>query len=138
MKFVYKISACLKISQTVYEFQGHYNFFAQCALVASQREIDMKDIIGHYELLSVCRSFMVSGRELNHGIEAKSKLIDALTKHVRQSKIPASECPATNTMAADKKVSRKCQNQCQWKPLKTFVFSGCGRAQFDSPNCSVQ
>ena len=50
MKFVYKISACLKISQTVYEFQGHYNFFAQCALVASQREIDMKDIIGHYEL----------------------------------------------------------------------------------------
>ena len=113
MKFVYKISACLKISQTVYEFQGHYNFFAQCALVASQREIDMKDIIGRYELLSVCRSFMVSGRELNHGIEAKSKLIDALTKHVRQSKIPASECPATNTMAADKKVSRKCQNQCQ-------------------------
>ena len=63
--------------------QGHCNFFAQCALVASQRKIDMKDIIGHCELPSVCRSFMDIGGELNHGGEAKSKLVDILTKHVR-------------------------------------------------------
>ena len=47
IKFVYKIFLCLKINQTVYDLQGHCNFFAQCALVASQREIDMKVIIDH-------------------------------------------------------------------------------------------
>ena len=47
IKFVYTISLCLNINQTVYELQGHCNFFARSALVASQREINMKDIIGH-------------------------------------------------------------------------------------------
>ena len=90
--FVYRI--CLKINQTVYEFQGHWNFFAQ-------REIDTKSIIGHYELSSVCLSFMDSGRELNYVGEAKSKLVDILTKHVNQSKIPASECPSADIVAID-------------------------------------
>ena len=101
IKFVYKISLCLKINQTVYELQGHCNFFAQCALVASQRQIDMKDIIGHCKLSSVCGSFMDSGGELNHGDEAKSKLVDILIKHVSQSKIPASECPSADIVAID-------------------------------------
>ena len=61
IKFVYKIYLCLKINQTGYELQGHCNFLAQCALVASQREIDMEDIIGHYELFSVCHIFIDSG-----------------------------------------------------------------------------
>ena len=90
IKFVYKIYLCLKINQTVYELQDHCNFFAPCTLVASQRQIDMKDIIGHCKLSSVCRSFMDSGGELNHGDEAKSKPVDILIKHVNQSKIPAS------------------------------------------------
>ena len=60
----------VKINQMVYELQGHCNFSAQCALVA-QCEIDMKNIIGHYELSSVCRGFMDSEGELNHGGEPK-------------------------------------------------------------------
>ena len=91
----------VKINQTVYELQGHCNFCAQCALVASQSEIDMKDTIGHHELSSVSRSFMDSGGELNRGGKTKSKLVDVLTKHVSQSKIPASECPGADIVAID-------------------------------------
>ena len=43
----YEKETKVKINQKVYEWQGHCNFFAQCALVPSQHEIDMKDIIGH-------------------------------------------------------------------------------------------
>ena len=75
-KCVYEISLCLKINQTVYEIQGHCNFFALCTIAASQSEINMKDIIGHYQLSSVCRSFMDSVGELNHDGEGKSKLVD--------------------------------------------------------------
>ena len=67
-KIVYKISLCLKINQIVYKLPGHCNFFAQRALIASQREIDMNDIICQYEL------------------QVKSKLVHVLTKHVKQSK----------------------------------------------------
>ena len=75
-KCVYEISLCLKINQTVYEIQGHCNFFALCTIVASQSEINMKDIIGHYELSSVCHSFMDSWGEFNHDEEGKCKLAD--------------------------------------------------------------
>ena len=88
----------VKTNQTVYDLQGHCNF---CALVASQREIDMKVIIGHYELSSVCYSFMDSGGELNHSAKAKFKLVDVLTKHVNRSKISASECPSADIVAID-------------------------------------
>ena len=36
----------------------------------------MKDIIGHYELSSVCHSFMDSWGEFNHDEEGKCKLAD--------------------------------------------------------------
>ena len=56
--------------------QGHCSFFALCTIVASQSEINMKDIIGHYELSSVCHSFMDSWGEFNHDEEGKCKLAD--------------------------------------------------------------
>ena len=90
----------VKINQIVYELQDHCNFSAQCALVA-QREIDMKDIIGHYELSSVCRSFMDSEGELNHGGGAKYKLVNVLAKHVSQPKTPASKCPGADIVSID-------------------------------------
>ena len=112
----------VKINQTVYELQGHCNFFALCALVASQCEINMKDIIGHYELLSVCHSFMDSGGGLNHGGEAKSKLVDVLTKNVSHSKIPASECPGADIVAID--AMQVVQKMSKTASVKTFKYLG--------------
>ena len=94
--------------------QGYCNFFAQCALVAFQCDMDIKGIIDHDELSLVCRCFMDNGGELNHGVEAKSRLVDLLTKHVSQSKIPASECPGADIVAIDAmQVVHKFQSQHQ-------------------------
>ena len=131
IKFVYNISLCLKITRIVYELQGHSNFFAQCAMVPSQRETAMKEIIGHCRLSSVCRSFMNSGGELNHGDEVKSKLVDVLRKHVSQSKILASECLGADIVAIDAmQVIQKMSNPSSVKIFKGLGDkSGCARAQ---------
>ena len=60
-------------------------------MVPSQRETAVKEVIGHCRLSSVCRSFMNSAGELNHGDEVKSKLVDVLTEHISQSKILPSD-----------------------------------------------
>ena len=46
---------------------------------------------------------MDSGEELNHSDEAKSKLVDILTKYVSQSKILASERPSAYIVIIDAK-----------------------------------
>ena len=77
------------------------NFLGQCALVTSQKDTDMKDIIGYCKLSSVCCIFMDSGAEVNLGSKAKSKLLDLLTNHVSQSKISVSEYPGGDIVAVD-------------------------------------
>ena len=116
------------MNQVVYELQGHCNFLAQCALVASQD--DMKDIIGQYELSSVCLSFMDNEGELNHDDEAKSKIVDILIKHVNQSKIPASECPGADIVAiGTMQIVQKMLNPASVKTFENSTdYSGRGRA----------
>ena len=111
------------MNQVVYELQGHCNFLAQCALVASQD--DMKDIIGQYEL-----SFMDNEGELNHDDEAKSKIVDILIKHVNQSKIPASECPGADIVAiGTMQIVQKMLNPASVKTFENSTdYSGRGRA----------
>ena len=109
--------------------QGHSNFFAQCAMVPFQRETAIKEIIGHCRLSSVCRSFVNSGGELNHGDEVKSKLVHVLTKHVSQSKILASECLGADIVAIDAmQVIQKMSNLASVKIFKGLGDkSGCAR-----------
>ena len=40
----------VKLKEKVVQVQSNCNFYAQLAIVASDRTIDMKDVIGHYEL----------------------------------------------------------------------------------------
>ena len=104
--------------------QGHCNFFAQGALEASQHEIDIKNIIGHYDLLLVWRSFKDRMGELNHGAKTKFKLVDVLTKHASHSKIPTSECPSADIVAINAmQVVQKMSKQASVKTFKGLADS---------------
>ena len=82
----------------------------------------MKDIIGHSELSSICRSFMDNGGELNDGDEAKFKLADILTKHVSQSKILVLECPGAHIVTIDAmQVVKKILNLASVKTFKDLA-----------------
>ena len=118
--------------------QGRCNFFAQCALVESQREKDMKNIIDHYKQLLVLPSFMNSGGKLNDGDEGKSKLLDISTKHISQFKIPASECPGADIVAIDTiQMVQKMSNPASEKTFKDLTDVFCRDVEELMGSCRV-
>ena len=68
-----------KIDGVLEDIKGYSNFFGRCAIVANQRDIDMKSIIGNYELDVVPRSVMTADGMLHPGDEDKSKIVEILT-----------------------------------------------------------
>ena len=118
--------------------QGRCNFFAQCALVESQHEKDMKNIIGHYKQLLVLRSVMDSGGKLNDGDEGKSKLLDISTKHISLLKIPASECPGADIVAIDAiQMVQKMSNSASEKTFKDLADVFCRDVEELMGSCRV-
>ena len=70
----------VKVDQQLLEVKSHRDFFGRCALVAaSNREFDMKDIIGNFELDAVPRSLMTSTGVLHDGHTNKHQLVENLT-----------------------------------------------------------
>ena len=62
------------------DIKGYSSLFGRCAIVANQRELDMKSIIGTYELDVVPRSVMTADGMLHPGDEGKSKIVEILTE----------------------------------------------------------
>ena len=81
---------------------------------------------------------MDSGGELNHGDEAKSKLVDILTKHVSQSKILASERPSAYIVIIDaKQMVQKMSNPASVKTFKDSTNELCQDIEKLMGSCRV-
>ena len=98
--------------------QSNCNFFAQLAIVASDRNIDMKDVIGHYELTATPKSFIDYAGQLHHGGEGKSKLVEVLTKFATCSKTIQRCGQVFNVAAVD--AMEIVQNLMKSPDVKTF------------------
>ena len=92
-----------------------------------------------YQLSSVYRNFIDTGRELNHGDEAKSKLIGILAKHVSQFKVPSSKCPHVDIVAIDgMQVVQKMSNPAWVKIFKDLVGMFCQDLEELFGSCRVE
>ncbi len=70
-----------KSKDRIIELREERELFSRFALVAqSQRGLDMKEVIGHYELSLVPRSLKKMDGTLKPGHEGKSKLMNAIIK----------------------------------------------------------
>ena len=65
--------------QTIVELKYNCNLFARCAVLKGKRDIDMKMVVGDYELMTVPRGLITADGMLipRHGI-GKSELVDEI------------------------------------------------------------
>ena len=108
----------VKLKEKVVQVQSNCNFFAQLAIVASDRNIDMKDVIGQYELTATPKSFIDYDRQLHPGGEGKSKLVEVLTKFATGSKTIQRCGQVFNVAAVD--AMQNVQNLTKSPDVKTF------------------
>ena len=71
----------LKINDKTKELSGNCNLFARCALIRGQRNINMKVIVGDYELTVYPKSLFSSDGSLLDGSKSKSEAVNELLKY---------------------------------------------------------
>ena len=64
--------------QTIVELKYNCNLFARCAVLKGKRDIDMKMVVGDYELMTVSRSLTTADRMVIRGQIGKSELVDEI------------------------------------------------------------
>ena len=68
-----------------YELETHCDFFAKCAVLSQNQEIDMERIIGYFELSTAPPSFFDIGGNPNDGGQNKSELVHSICKTVPEA-----------------------------------------------------
>ena len=71
----------LKINDKTKELRGNCNLFARCALIRGQRDIDMKVVVGDYELTVYPKSLFSSDGSLLDGSKSKSDAVTELLNY---------------------------------------------------------
>ena len=71
----------LKINDKTKELCGNCNLFARCALIRGQRNINMKVIVGDYELTVYPKSLFSSDGSLLNGSKSKSEAVNEVLKY---------------------------------------------------------
>ena len=81
----------MKVNDKTKELRGNCNLFARCALIQGKRNIDMKVIIGDYELTVFPKSLFSSDGSLLDGSKLKS---DAVTEILKATEVePKDQLP---------------------------------------------
>ena len=70
----------VKVHDKIVELQSNCNLFARCALIQGKRDIDMKVVVGDYELMAVPRSLMKPDGTLLSEHRGKSDLVTEILK----------------------------------------------------------
>ena len=78
----------MKVNDKTKELRGNCNLFARCALIQGKRNIDMKDMIGNYELTVFPKSLFSSDGSLLDGGKSKS---DAVTDILKATEVEPSD-----------------------------------------------
>ena len=74
----------IKVNEKTKELRGNCNLFARCALIQGKRNIDMKVIVGDYELNVFAKSLFTSDGSLLDGGNSKS---DAVTEVMKAAEV---------------------------------------------------
>ena len=74
----------IKVNEKTKELRGNCNLFARCALIQGKRNIDMKVIVGDYELTVYPKSLFTSDGSLLDGGNSKS---DAVTEVMKAAEV---------------------------------------------------
>ena len=82
----------LKINDKTKKLRGNCNLFARCALIRGQRDIDMKVVVGDYELTVYPKSLFSSDGSLLDGSKSKSEAVTELLKYTEY--VPSDNPPA--------------------------------------------
>ena len=75
----------IKHQDNVVELSQHCNLFAKCAVICKSRDIDLKEIVGNFELTSFPRSFFKSNGEQHDGGEGNGQLVKEIRDYVKNS-----------------------------------------------------
>ena len=65
----------MDVNDKVVELKYNCNLFARCAVLKGKRDIDMKVVVGDYELMGVPRSLMTPDGKLIPGHSDKAELV---------------------------------------------------------------
>ena len=65
----------IEVNDKVVELKNNCNLFGKCAVIKGKRDIDMKIVVGDYELMTVPRSLMTADGKLLPGHTGKAELI---------------------------------------------------------------
>ena len=74
----------IKVNDKTKKLRGNCNLFARCALIQGKRNIDMKVIVGDYELTVYPKSLFTSDGSLLDGGNSKS---DAVTEVMKAAEV---------------------------------------------------
>ena len=75
-------SQMMKVNDKVVELKENCNLFARCAVIQGKRNyIDMKQLIGNYELTVTPPSLFRHDGTLHDGYQGKSKLVHTILEH---------------------------------------------------------
>ena len=78
----------IKVNDKTKELRGNCNLFASCALIQGKRHIDMRVIIGDYELTVFPKSLFSSDGSLLDGSKSKS---DAVTEILKATEVESTD-----------------------------------------------
>ena len=70
----------IKVHDKIVELRSNCNLFARCAVIKGKRDIDMKIVVGDYELMTVPRSLMKPDGTLLSGHVGKADLVKDVLK----------------------------------------------------------
>ena len=70
----------MKVHDKIVELRSNCNLFARCAVIKGKRDIDMKIVVGDYELMTVPRSLMKPDGTLLSGHVGKADLVKEVLK----------------------------------------------------------
>ena len=76
-------SQIIKINDKVVELKENCNLFARCAVIQGTRDIDMKQLVGNYELTVTPPSLFRHDGTLYDGFQGKSKLVGKILEYTR-------------------------------------------------------
>jgi len=92
----------IKINDKIIELRGNCNLFARCALMQQQRDINMKEVIGEFELTTTPRSlFNPDGSLLNGSVnkaDAVTEVLDKFQVKVHETMPSQAKCCVIDSM----------------------------------------
>ena len=105
-------SKSIKVKSKIVDLKENCNLFSRCAVIQEKRRIDMRELIGIYELTVVPPSLFKHDGTLLDGFQGKSKLVEKLLNHTfhQSAVITNFDCVVIDAMFLLNQLNPKPQN----------------------------